>query len=71
MDEIALQIGHEVIRFPPYHCQYNPIELIWVQLKSKVGEKNKTFKMADIKVLVNSALDAETTEDKRRYYNYN
>lgn len=28
LDEIALSMGHEVIRLPPYHCQYNPIELI-------------------------------------------
>jgi len=32
LDEIALQIGHEVVRLPPYHCQYNPIELIWAQV---------------------------------------
>lgn len=63
LDEIALQMGHEVVRLPPYHCQYNPIELIWAQVKGKVTEKNKTFKMADIEVLVNSALDAVTTED--------
>lgn len=28
LDELALEKGHEVIRLPPYHCQYNPIELI-------------------------------------------
>ncbi|KAF0740956.1 DDE 3 domain-containing protein [Aphis craccivora] len=63
LDEIALQMGHEVVRLPPYHCQYNPIELIWEQVKGKVAEKNNTFKMADIEVLVNSAFDAVTTED--------
>jgi len=63
LDEIALQMGHEVVRLPLYHCQYNPIELIWVQVKGKVVEKNNTFKMADIEVLVNSALDAVTIED--------
>jgi len=29
LDEIAFQMGHEVVRLSPYHCQYNPIELIW------------------------------------------
>lgn len=28
LDQIALEHGHEVVRLPPYHCQYNPIELI-------------------------------------------
>ncbi|XP_060869615.1 uncharacterized protein LOC132944338 [Metopolophium dirhodum] len=31
LDVLSLEMGHEVIRLPPYHCQYNPIELIWAQ----------------------------------------
>lgn len=26
-------MGHTVLRLPPYHCQYNAIELIWAQVK--------------------------------------
>lgn len=33
--------GHSVIRLPPYHCQYNPIELIWAQAKGYVARNNK------------------------------
>lgn len=62
LDEVALQMGHEVVRLPPYHCQYNPIELIWAQVKGEVAKKNSTFKMADVEVLVNNALDAITKE---------
>lgn len=29
IDTIAEDAGHRVVRLPPYHCQYNPIELIW------------------------------------------
>ncbi|KAL4119462.1 hypothetical protein QTP88_012269 [Uroleucon formosanum] len=32
-------MGHEMVRLPPYHCQYNPIELIWAQVKSEVAKK--------------------------------
>jgi len=32
LDQIAMQKGHRVIRLPPYHCQYNQIELIWAQV---------------------------------------
>lgn len=28
LDHIANEMGHEVVRLPPYHCQYNPIELV-------------------------------------------
>lgn len=33
IDELALEHGHTIIRTPPYHCQYNAIELIWAQVK--------------------------------------
>jgi len=66
LDEIALTMGHEVIRLPPYHCQYNPIELIWAQVKGKVAEQNTSFKMADVEQLVHNALDSITTDDWRR-----
>ncbi|KAL4113021.1 hypothetical protein QTP88_016725 [Uroleucon formosanum] len=62
LDEVALQMGHEVVRHPPYHCQYNPIELIWAQVKGEVAKKNSTFKMTDVEVLVNNALDEITKE---------
>lgn len=32
IDTIAEQHGHKILRLPPYHCQYNPIE-IWAYAK--------------------------------------
>lgn len=29
VDELLRQQGHEVLRLPPYHCQFNPIEMAW------------------------------------------
>lgn len=29
LDQLTFQMGHKVVRFLLYHCQYNPIELIW------------------------------------------
>nr|XP_037867914.1 uncharacterized protein LOC101744245 isoform X2 [Bombyx mori] len=54
--QLALESGHEVIRLPPYHCQYNPIELVWAQAKNEVASKNRTFKIADVEVLVHKAI---------------
>ncbi|KAE9540703.1 hypothetical protein AGLY_003948 [Aphis glycines] len=65
LDKIALQMGHEVVRLPPYHCQYNPIALIWEQVKGKVTDNS--FKIEDVEVLVNIALDAVTTEYWTKY----
>ena len=33
-------MGHTVLRFPPYHCMFNPIEHIWHQLKASVRRNN-------------------------------
>lgn len=40
IDELARNAGHEVLRLPPYHCQFNPIELIWAQVKGDVKRNN-------------------------------
>lgn len=29
LDNLAEKYGHEVLRLPPYHCIFNPIENIW------------------------------------------
>ena len=63
LDQLALERGHEVIRLPPYHCQYNAIELIWAQVKNEVAKKNNTFKMVDIERLTHEALDSVTVQD--------
>ncbi|XP_045117645.1 uncharacterized protein LOC123508176 [Portunus trituberculatus] len=42
IDTIAKDAGHRIVRLPPYHCQYNPIELIWAQVKRNIAEKITT-----------------------------
>ena len=42
-DKIANLHGHEVIRTPVRHCELNPIELIWAQVKGFVAKNNTTF----------------------------
>ncbi|XP_050665072.1 uncharacterized protein LOC126965483 [Leptidea sinapis] len=39
-DVMLEENGHKVLRLPPYHCDLNPIELIWSVLKRRVAEKN-------------------------------
>lgn len=66
VDEMAREKGVQVIRlppFPPYHCELNPIELIWAQVKGYVAENNTTFKMSQVKPLMHQALDAVTAKN--------
>lgn len=42
IDSLVKQHCHEVVRLPPYYCIYNPIELVWAELKRNVRRFNKT-----------------------------
>ena len=33
VDNIITAAGHDVLRLPPYHCIFNPIEMVWSQTK--------------------------------------
>jgi len=59
-------MGHKVVRLPPYHCQYNPIELILAQVKGEVAKNNKTFKFDDVEKLLNDALDSVTVDNWKK-----
>lgn len=51
--------GHTVVRLPPYHCDLNPIELIWAQKKvaaSNIGSR-------DVKQLTEEAFNNITVEN--------
>lgn len=37
---LCRQHGVELLRLPPYHCHFNPIELAWADLKSYVRANN-------------------------------
>ena len=51
IDEMAKAAGHEVVRIPPYHCELNPIELCWSQVKGYIKEHNKEFALTVVKRL--------------------
>ncbi|XP_048488416.1 uncharacterized protein LOC125491173 [Plutella xylostella] len=62
IDELLGEHGHIVMRLPPYHCDLNPIELIWGQAKKAVASLN-VGGGKNIKELTEQAFEAITTED--------
>lgn len=63
LDELAQEKGHSVCRIPPNHCELNPIELIWPQIKEKVAA---AAKFSDIESLTQSAVETITSENWER-----
>lgn len=66
VDEMARENNITVHRLPPYHCELNPIELIWAQVKNNVAKKNSTFKMSEVKKLLLEALQDVTSENWKK-----
>ncbi len=52
VDERAKEFGIDILRLPPYHCQFNPIELVWSEAKRASAKRNVTFKMIDMKQIL-------------------
>ncbi|XP_050516569.1 uncharacterized protein LOC126891436 [Diabrotica virgifera virgifera] len=70
VDEMVKLTGRCVLRLPPYHCELNPIELIWTQVKGEVARKNSTYKIPDVKVLFNQALSNVTANNWQNAVNH-
>lgn len=56
IDKLAAKHGHTVVRLPPYHCEFNAIELIWAQSKGGVAKHNNSFSLAQVKSLFEEEL---------------
>lgn len=68
IDQIARDAGHEVLRLSPYHCQFNPIELIWAQVKTDVKKKNSNNNqtLKRVEDITKNAINRITAEDWRK-----
>lgn len=62
VDEMAKNHNMTVLRLPPYHCELNPIELIWAQVKGYVAARNTTFKLQEVRRLLNESFEHVTAE---------
>nr|XP_023022563.1 uncharacterized protein LOC111510841 [Leptinotarsa decemlineata] len=65
VDKMAERRNITVLRFPPYHCELNPIELIWAQMKSYVARKNTSYKIQAVRELLYESLQHITEQNWR------
>lgn len=70
VDRMLEEHGHYVLRLPAYHCDLNPIENIWGILKNDVSRNNTTFKLNDMKRLVDEAIDRITIEQIKNTFEH-
>ena len=65
IDQVTRAAGHTAVRLPPYHCDLNPIEMIWAQLKQYVAANNVTFKLPDVLRLAEEGFKTITVDKWR------
>lgn len=66
IDALAKAAGHDVVRIPPYHCELNPIELVWSQVKGYVAANNTTFTLAGVEKLVHEGVTLVSADNWKR-----
>ena len=59
-DVLSNDAGHDVLRLPVGHCELNPIELVWVQVKGYAADHNKDFTMRAIEQLAREGVENVT-----------
>lgn len=64
---MAKDAGHTVLRLPSYHCEFNPIELAWAMVKGYVKSNNTTFKIDDVRALLNTGIERVTDEHWKNF----
>ncbi|KAE9522154.1 hypothetical protein AGLY_017414 [Aphis glycines] len=70
IDELAKSADKTVLRLPPYHCELNPIELAWASVKNYVKMNNSTFKMNDVKKLLEEGVERVTPDMWKNYVDH-
>lgn len=63
VDVLEKAADHDIVRLPPYHCEFNPIEVIWSQVKGYVAANTTTFTLAGIEKLVPESTDLVTPDN--------
>lgn len=66
IEALAKAAGHDVVRLPPYHCELNPIEMVWSQVKGYVAANNTSFTLAGVEELLKQAIALVTPENWMR-----
>jgi len=70
IDELAKSADKTVLRLPPYHCELNPIEMAWASVKNYVKMNNSTFKMNDVKKLLEEGVERVTPDMWKNYVDH-
>ncbi|XP_070390093.1 uncharacterized protein [Dermacentor albipictus] len=55
-----------VLRIPPYHCKFNPIELVWAEVKNGIALNSRDFKLSVVEYILREKINNITLEECRK-----
>ncbi|XP_075741130.1 uncharacterized protein LOC142789977 [Rhipicephalus microplus] len=58
--------GHDIVWLPPYHCDFNPIVMVWSQVNGYSATNNRLFAFAGGETLLDKAIALMTPENWAR-----
>ncbi|XP_037518373.1 uncharacterized protein LOC119395162 [Rhipicephalus sanguineus] len=65
IQEWTVRAGCIVLRLPPYHCELNPIELVWAKVENGVAADYRDFKLSTVDAILGDKIKQGTAEDWR------
>lgn len=63
LDHVAEEHGHRLLRLPSYHCDLNPIELVWAQMNACIRRQNTSGSIQEVEGLLQNAIQTISTYD--------
>ena len=72
LDEYVKPLGHKILRLPPYHCQFNAIEMVWSECKRKYDQYIASLKGTPSEVLAmwEKAINEVSSEHWKNYVSH-
>jgi len=69
IDKKCETLGYEVLRLPKHHCELNPMDMVWDQVKNYINNKDSSFSKGDASKLLTNSYECVTMEDWLSYIN--
>lgn len=72
IDIMARDAGHTVLRLPPYHSEFNPIDLAWAMVKGYIKQNREqnsssAYEIDDLHKLLLTAIERVTENDWQHF----
>lgn len=67
IDNLLKNHGHTILRLPPYHCDLNPIEMIWSSMKRHVADHNIGKSDSEMPQLISNGFNAISAEEWQKH----